>query len=308
MPNHVDDASGSGRVATDAPAPGEDEATSSPDPPPDPFLKDDCLDTTRPNRARVWDHWSGGKDTYPVDRDAGDAFLAAYPQIGDIARVSRAFRCRVVRFLAAECGVRQFVDIDPGLPLGDHTQEVAQRVEPSCRTVYADGDALVMAHARALLTSDPGGVCGYVHADITRPDLILAGAAEPLDLDQPVAVLLINVLGHVPDFGQALAAIRHLTKALAPGSFLAVSDLTDTSPELVEATGRLNEQTTTPYTLRSPDQIAGLLEGLEPVEPGMVTTSRWRPEPGPWDPPDPVDAWCGLGRTHGGAAHDSSAI
>ncbi|MGH3280166.1 MAG: SAM-dependent methyltransferase, partial [Trebonia sp.] len=138
-----------------------------------------------PHSARIWNYWLGGKDNYPVDREAGDKYRETYPQIVDVARTGRYFLARAVRFLAAEAGVRQFIDVGTGLPAADNTHEVAQRVAPECRVVYVDNDPLVLAHARALLASAPQGSCDYVDADMRDTAATLAAAARTLDLTRP---------------------------------------------------------------------------------------------------------------------------
>src|SRR5271163_4625028 len=136
-----------------------------------------AIDTTVPHSARIWNYWLGGKDNYEVDRAAGDQFSAIYPGIVDIARADRAFLGRVVRFLAGEAGVRQFLDVGTGLPTADNTHQVAQRVAPESRVVYVDNDPLVLAHARALLTSSPEGRTAYIQADLREPAEILSDPA-----------------------------------------------------------------------------------------------------------------------------------
>src|SRR5712692_4877431 len=147
-----------------------------------------AIDTTVPHSARIWNFWLGGKDNYVVDREAGDQFSAIYPGIVDIARADRQFLGRVIRYLAGEAGVRQFLDVGTGLPTVDNTHEVAQRVAPESRIVYVDNDPLVLAHARALLTSTPEGACEYIHADMHDPGEIIAGARQTLDFDRPIAI------------------------------------------------------------------------------------------------------------------------
>ena len=156
------------------------------------------IDTSVPNSARIWNYWLGGKDNYPVDRVAGDEYRAIYPEIVDVARASRRFLARAVRFLAGEAGVRQFLDIGTGLPTVDNTHEVAERVAPDVRAVYVDNDPVVLAHARALLTSTRA-TTAYVDADLHDPDRILAAAAQTLDLTRPVALMLLGILGHIGD-------------------------------------------------------------------------------------------------------------
>ena len=157
------------------------------------------IDITVPHSARIWNYWLGGKDYYPIDQYVGGQLSEIFPAFGSLARQSRYFLARAVRYLAEEQGIRQFLDIGAGLPAVDNTHEIAQRAAPAPRVVYVDNDPLVVAYARALLTSGPEGMCGYVDADLRDPADILAGAAKTLDFTRPVAVLLLAVLGHVGD-------------------------------------------------------------------------------------------------------------
>jgi S-adenosyl methyltransferase len=180
------------------------------------------IDTSVPNSARIWNYWLGGKDNYPVDRKAGDGYRAVYPGIVDVARASRRVLTRAVRYLAGEAHVRQFLDIGTGLPTADNTHEVAQRVAPDARVVYVDNDPVVLAHARALLTSSPGATA-YVDADLHDPERILA-AARTLDFSQPIGLMLLGVLGHIDDDDQARSIVKRLLDALPSGSYLTVCD------------------------------------------------------------------------------------
>ena len=184
------------------------------------------LDASVPNSARIWNYWLGGKDNYPVDREAGDDYRAIYPEIVDVARASRRFLTRAVRYLAGEAGVRQFLDIGTGMPSADNTHEVAQRVAPDARVVLVDNDPVVLAHARALLTSTQG-VTAYVDADLHEPDKILAAASRTLDLRRPVGLMLLGVLGHIGDDDEARAIVKRLLEALPSGSYLTVCDGTN---------------------------------------------------------------------------------
>ncbi|HEX8133229.1 MAG TPA: SAM-dependent methyltransferase [Actinomycetes bacterium] len=256
------------------------------------------IDTTVPHSARIWNYWLGGKDNYPVDRAAGDQYRQAFPGIVDVARGSRGFLTRAVRYLAGEAGIRQFLDVGTGLPTADNTHEVAQRVAPESRVVYVDNDPLVLAHARALLTSTPQGVTRYIEADLREPDKILEAAATTLDFTEPVALMLMGIVGHITDEQEARSIVRRLLEALPSGSYLALCDGTDTDPAGVEAQERYNRSGAVPYRLRSPEQIAGFFEGLELVEPGVVSCPRWRPDPADaaGGPPAEVDAFGGVGR------------
>ncbi|MFI0419278.1 SAM-dependent methyltransferase [Spongiactinospora sp. 9N601] len=258
------------------------------------------IDTSVPHSARIWNYWMGGKDNFPVDRQAGDVFAGLYPGIVDMARVSRYYIARVVRYLAHEMGVRQFLDIGTGLPSHDNTHEVAQRVDPRARIVYVDNDPMVLAHAHALLTADPRGSTDYIEADLNDPDTIVRAAKTKLDFDRPVAIMLMGVLGHLPVTGPgddaARSIVDRLTAALPPGGFLAIYDGTDTDPGYVEAIRRYNETGSLPYHLRTPEQIASFLDGLELIEPGVVQLQKWRPDDSPFGPSVPVDAWGGVAR------------
>jgi hypothetical protein len=244
-----------------------------------------AIDTTVPHSARIWNYWLGGKDNYAVDRVAGDQFSAIFPQIVDIARADRAFLGRVVRFLAGEAGVRQFLDVGTGLPTKDNTHQVAQRVAPESRIVYVDNDPLVLAHARALLTISPKGTTNYVDADMGDPEKVLQEAAKWLDLTQPVALTLMGVLGHVTDYGEARSIVAALLDGLPAGSYLAINDSINTSEALEDALRQYEASGAVPYRTRSLEQFAGFFDGLELVEPGVVLVADWRPDhaafPGP---------------------------
>ncbi|MBW8482445.1 SAM-dependent methyltransferase [Actinomadura parmotrematis] len=252
-----------------------------------------AIDTGTPHSARVWNYWLGGKDNYPIDRQVGDQVMAVFPAIVDVARHSRAFLGRAVRHLAGEAGIDQFLDIGTGLPTVDNTHEVAQRVRPSSKVVYVDNDPLVLVHAQALLTSSPEGRCSYLDADVHDPDLILEGAAETLDFDRPIALMMLGILGNVLDDDRAQAICDRLVAALPAGSYLVLEDGTDaydkeTSHQAQETRAEAGD----PYRLRSPEQIAGFFRGLTLLEPGVVSVSRWRPEETAWGVPDEVAALC----------------
>jgi O-methyltransferase involved in polyketide biosynthesis len=252
------------------------------------------IDTTVPHSARIFNYWLGGDDHYDTDRSAGEQFREVFPDIVNLARVGRQFLGRVTRYLAAEAGIRQFLDVGSGLPTVDNTHEVAQRVAPESRIVYVDNDPLVLTHAQALLTSAPEGRTGYIEADVHDPGNILEAAARTLDLSRPVALVLMGVLAHIGDYHEARSIVRTLLDGLPPGSYLAVRDGTDTSPAYVEAMRHYNATGAVPYHLRSPDQIAGFLTGLEPVPPGVVSCPRWHPDTAREQPEIPL--YGGLGR------------
>lgn len=257
------------------------------------------IDTTVSHSARVWNYWLGGKDNYPVDRMAGDRVAEMYPDIVQLARAARGFLTRAVRFLAADAGIRQFLDIGTGLPTASNTHQVAQAIAPESRIVYVDNDPLVLAHARALLTSSHQGACDYIDADVRDPGEILAGASRTLDFTQPVAITLIAILHHITDYDQARSIVDRLTGAVPSGSYLAISHSTNViyGARSDEAVARWNKFGKPPVVLRSPELIAGLLDGLELLEPGLVSTPRWRPDPVDiGGEPQQVDQFCAVGR------------
>jgi O-methyltransferase involved in polyketide biosynthesis len=257
------------------------------------------LDTTVSHSARIWNYWLGGKDNYAVDREAGDKVAAMLPIIVAQARADRAFLGRAIRYLAGEEGIRQFLDIGTGLPTADNTHQVAQRVAPESRIVYVDNDPMVLTHARALLTSTPEGACAYVDGDLRDPDKILAQAARTLDFSKPVGLMLLGILHHIPDTGQAYSIVRQLVSALAPGSFLVINHSTSavSGAAMEEAVAHWNQVGTPSMTLRTPEQITRFFDGLDLLPPGVVSCSRWRPDPSPTgDEPAEVDEFCGVAR------------
>jgi SAM-dependent methyltransferase len=275
------------------------------------------IDTTIPHSARIWNYWLGGKDHYLVDRHVGDQCLAIFPGMTDTIRSLRYFTARVVRHLAANEGVRQFLDIGCGLPFTDPVHQVAQDAAPGCRVAYADNDPLVLTHARVLLAGPPG-TTGHLSADLRDTADLINRATTMLDFTQPVAILLISILGHLGHPGEgeregARLAAALLRDALPPGGFLAVADLT-AHPELDKAMGCYASASATPYQVRSPEEIASSLDGLEAIAPGLVPFTRWRPEPDP-SPPLSVPVWGGVGRkalprpaaTTSDAGHHASA-
>ncbi|GAA2723953.1 SAM-dependent methyltransferase [Actinocorallia aurantiaca] len=254
------------------------------------------IDTSKPHSARIWNYLLGGKDHYAVDQEAAERVCEAFPGMRDMTRQSRYMLARVVRHLAGAEGIRQFLDIGTGLPTADNTHEVAQRVAPDARIVYVDNDPLVLVHARALLTSTPEGATDYIDADVRDPEKVLREAARTLAFSRPVALMLMGVLGLVDD-EQAPVVMKRLVAELPPGSYVALYDGSDTDPAYVESIRRHNaNRPAAPYTPRSPEQIARFFDGLHLLEPGVVSVSQWRPEPGPWDPQPEVSCYGGLAR------------
>ncbi len=257
-----------------------------------------AIDTTVPHSARIWNYWLGGKDNYAVDRQAGEQTIAVLPEIVDIARASRQFLARVVRYLAADAGIRQFLDIGTGLPTVNNTHQVAQQVAPESRVVYVDNDPLVLVHARALLTTSPEGATDYIEADARDVDTILKGAAATLDFTRPVALTMLGILPFIGDDNEAKAIVTRLLAAVPTGSYLAVTHSTSevSGERVIEAVRQWNQVAPTPYRLRSPEQIAAFFEGLELIEPGVVPCPRWRPERGNVGNVQDMDEFCALGR------------
>jgi hypothetical protein len=254
------------------------------------------LDTGVAHIARVYDYMLGGKDNFAVDRAAGDEFAEVMPGIMPAVREARAFLVRVVRMLAEDAGIRQFLDIGTGLPTANNTHETAQRAAPESRVVYVDNDPLVLAHARALLDSGPHGKTAYLDADLRDPDAILAGAAQTLDFSSPVAVMLVGVLHCIPDDGDPWGIVKRVMAAVPSGSYLVLGHpASDVEAEAAQATAGLNTKLADPVTFRPHDQVARFTDGLELLEPGVVSYSQWRPGPDAGIP-KPVPAWCAVAR------------
>lgn len=252
--------------------------------------------TSVPHSARIWNYWLGGKDNFAVDRAAGDEYMHAFPGVVDVARASRQFLIRSVKYLAGEAGIRQFLDVGTGLPTEDNTHEVAQRIAPDSRIVYVDNDPMVLAHARSLLIGTPQGASAYVDADLRDPERILAEAASLLDFSRPVGLILSGIMGHVPDTGEAQAIVRRLLEPLPGGSCLSLNDGTSVvaGEGIEQAQEGYNDTGAVPYTLRTPDGISSFFDGLNLVEPGVVTCPQWRPDDDTAGPTE-VDAFGGVG-------------
>jgi hypothetical protein len=232
--------------------------------------------------ARVYSVWLGGKDHFPADRRAAKKVAACRPQVVAGALANRAFLARVVRYLAGPCGVRQFLDIGPGLPAPGGTHAVAQALAPESKIVYVDNDPVVLAHARALLTSTGQGACKYVGADLRNPETILTEAARTLDFTRPAAVILVAVLHFIPDADDPAGIVAALAAGLAPGSFVAISHLTgDFAPDAVSSgVAAYNAMVPAGITARSRAQVTALFGALSLVPPGVVPVAEWRPDAG----------------------------
>ena len=259
------------------------------------------IDTSVPHPARRYNYWLGGKDNFAADRESADAIEQKFPGMRVGIRANRDVLGRMTRYLAADAGIRQFLDIGTGLPTEDNTHEVAQRIAPDSRVLYVDNDPLVMAHARALLTSTDRGMTDYIEADLRDPDAILAAPQlhDALDLSRPVALMLIAVLHFIPGAGQAKALVNRLMDELPSGSYLAATHFTlDFMPAHEQATYRqMLDSGVSDIWPRDRDEFATLFEGLELVDPGIVLVSDWRPE-GAAEPVDPsrISIWAGAAR------------
>lgn len=240
----------------------------------------DKLNTGVAHNARVWNYWVGGKDHYEVDQQVGDQVATMFPVIRDVARADRDFLGRAVRFLAADRGVRQFLDIGTGLPTLENTHEIAQRIAPESRIVYVDNDPIVLVHARSLLVGAPQGATDYIDADAHRPDSIIEGASATLDLGRPVAVMMLGILNFILDTEQALDTVRRIMASVPSGSYLVMTHPT-TDTDLggegnVEAMKFWNANATPPITARSRSEISAFFAGLDLLAPGLVSCSQWR--------------------------------
>ncbi len=255
-----------------------------------------------PDWTRMWNYWLGGKDHYPADRQAAARYAGLFPGAATLARSCRYFTTRVVRYLAAEAGIRDFLDIGTGMPFADPVHEVAQRAAPDEVFVsYADNDPLVLAHARALLTGPPG-TTGHIDADLNDPGTLLAAARTQLSFTRPAAILLMTTLGHIGDPADdddqaARAVITALKDALPPGGYLAICDITSTDPANNAALSQFSQAGAAPYRARSPEQITRLFDGLELTSPGVVPVHLWRPDPSPFPAPE-VPAWGAVAVKH----------
>ena len=233
------------------------------------------IDVNVPNAARMYDYYLGGRNNFPADREAAEKVLRVAPWIRATALENRAFLGRAVEFLAREQRMDQFVDIGTGLPTLGNVHEVAHRVAPDARIVYVDNDPLVLAHARALLTSSAEGSTDYIDADLNDPDALLRIARRKLDFSRPVAIMLMGVLAHIgnpaeDDDRVAQSIVGTLKAAMPSGGYLAIYDSADVNPKLNDALRGYNESGAAPYRVRRPEQIARFFDGLELVDPGVV--------------------------------------
>ena len=259
---------------------------------------DPAIDTAVAHPARVYDYWLGGTNNFAADREAAARVLAATPGLRARVRANRAFLVRVVRYLAAEAGIRQFLDIGTGIPSADNTHEVAQAAAPDSRVVYVDNDPIVLVHARELLASSPQGATQYVEGDLRDPAAILEAASRTLDFTRPTALMLLGVLHLIGDSEEPNRIVAGLMDALAPGSYLAISHPASDihAAAQAQAQKRYNERVSTPQTLRNRAEVMRFFDGLDLVPPGLVYVHTWRPGPDDIVPPDGVSAYGGVAR------------
>ncbi len=256
------------------------------------------LNTGVAHPARVYDYWLGGKDNFAADRETAEAVIAVRPGIRRDIRENRNFLIRAVRYLAAEQGIRQFLDLGTGIPTSPNVHEAAQQAAPQCRVVYVDNDPIVLAHARALLASSDEGATAYLDADLRDPEPILRVAGQTLDFSQPVAVILVGVLHLISDDEHPQAIIGRLLTATASGSYLLLTQpASDVDAQAVAAGAQqYNNRVTTPQTRRSREQVTRFFDGLDLVPPGVVQPHRWRPDPDGPAPAGESSNWAGVAR------------
>ena len=245
--------------------------------------------------ARVYDYWLGGKDHFAADREVGDRVLEIHPETVQSVRANRGFLARSVRYLAYKEGIRQFLDIGTGLPSAKNTHEVAQATARQARVMYVDNDPIVLAHARALLTSGPDGATAILDADVRDIGRVLAGAGQLLDFGEPVAVLLVALLHMIPDEDDPYGIVDRYMAAVPPGSFLVLSHLaSDVEAETIaEMARRMNQSMTQQVIPRSRAEVTRFFDGLDLLEPGVVLTHEWRPDA---DDGPPGVLWSGVAR------------
>ena len=253
------------------------------------------FNTAVAHQARIADYLLGGQDNFAADRKAAEAMIEAYPTMVELMRANRAFLRRSVRFLAGEAGIRQFLDIGTGIPTAGNTHEVAQEIAPDCRVVYVDYDQVVLAHARALLTSTPQGATDYVDADLRDVTKVLTGAAKTLDFAEPVAVTILMTLHAIPDEDDPHAIMAQFMDVLPPGSYLSISHpASDIEPEkAAEIVSRLRPLSYQQYTGRTRAQVLRFFDGMELVAPGLVQVQQWRPAS---EVNDIFSVWAGVAR------------
>jgi hypothetical protein len=250
------------------------------------------LDTGVPHPARIYDYILGGKNNFAADQAAAQAAMAANPHLASAIRENRAVMRRMAAFLAAEAGIRQFLDIGTGLPTSPNLHEVVQAVTPDARIVYVDNDPIVLAHARALLASSRYGSCAYLDADLRMPGTILTDPEllRALDMSKPVGLMLVGILHFIPDTDDPCGIVADLVSALAPGSYLAIQHPTADFYPPGAGTAAAYNKAGIPFQYRSKDEFTRFLTGLDPVPPGIVPMAEWRAGEEPQPRPAPVEA------------------
>ncbi len=259
------------------------------------------IDTSNAHMARVYDYLLGGKDNYPPDREAAEQLLKIVPSLPETVRQNRLFMQRLTRYLAAEEGISQFLDVGTGIPTSPNLHEVAQRANPAARVVYVDNDPIVLAHAHARLTSAPLGRVAYIHADmrdtksvLTAPDLMAT-----LDLSRPVGLFILSTLHIIPDADEARELLGRYVAPLAAGSFVALSvAISDgLTPEASSAAITVLSNRGISILRRTRAELTTLFDGLELIEPGVVPVNQWRPDADvPAEQLARVDLCCGVAR------------
>ena len=257
------------------------------------------FDTSVANQARIYDYLLGGKDNYAADRAAAEVALKIYPDMVFAARANRAFLRRAIRYLSADAGIRQFLDVGTGIPTKGNVHQVAQAIAPETRVLYVDYDPIVLAHSRALLTSHEAGATDYLQADLRDTTAILDQARKFLDVTQPVSVTLVAILHAIADSDDPHAIVAQIMDALPAGSHLTVSHLA--SDVLDESTHQSLQSSTAPhfqqqFTSRTNEQVSRFFAGLDLVEPGVVRLEEWRPDPQADGETRESIAWCAVGR------------
>jgi hypothetical protein len=259
------------------------------------------INSSVPHPARIYDYFIGGTNHFAADRETAAQILQRSPTAQIAARENRAFLGRAVRYLSAEAGITQFLDIGSGLPTTSNVHQVAQEITPSARVVYVDNDPLVLAHAQALLDSAPEGRTAYLHGDLRDPAAILShpDTRALLDFGQPIALMLVAILHLTPDEARPAELIAALTGALPPGSYLVASHLTTQhDPAATSAGQQTMREAGMAMQKRDSDVFAELaFSGLDLVPPGVVLASEWRPAgPGPRPLPSAVNCYAGVAR------------
>ena len=256
------------------------------------------FDTSVANQARMYDYLLGGKDNYAADREAVEAGLKIWPDLAFTARANRAFLGRAVRYLTGEAGIRQFLDIGTGIPTAGNTHQVAQKIAPETQVVYVDYDPIVLAHARALLTSHRAGATEYIHADLRDTAAILSQASKLLDFSRPVAVTLLAILHAIPDSDDPHAIVATLMDAVPSGSYLVISQMAldllgqETEDGLEQIQDQMMQKR---FTSRTREQVARFFPDMDLVAPGLVRAEEWRPDRGTVNVGKSA-LWCAVGR------------